>query len=112
MPPVQDDNTFAHPLPEFPVRKPGRVLPTFQEKNEIPPPHIPAFLPAFPDKHTYVQTPQFEAHEENPNKQMEVGMHAWHHGHADCAWLHMLRVQPPTLHLLKAICRISAPVHT
>lgn len=48
-------------------------MPSFQERKEVPPPHIPAFLPAFPDKHTYVHTPQFQGHEEDPAKQTQVG---------------------------------------
>lgn len=63
---------FAHSLAPYPVRKPARLYPTFQERGEAPPPHIPAFLPVFPDKHTYVATPVFPGHEENPEKQSQV----------------------------------------
>jgi len=69
---AQEDNTFAHPLPQYPVQKPGRKLPTFQDKQEAAPAHIPAFLPAFPDKHTYLQTPKFPGHEADPAKQSQV----------------------------------------
>ncbi|KAJ9523086.1 hypothetical protein QJQ45_023928, partial [Haematococcus lacustris] len=67
-----DDNTFAHALPQFPVRKPGRSMPTFKDKQEQPPPHIPDFLPAFPDRHTFVSTPQYAGHEQRPDKQAEI----------------------------------------
>jgi transcription initiation factor TFIID subunit 8 len=63
---------FAHPLPQYPVVKPGRSVPSFAEKGEQPPPHIPSFLPAFPDKHTYVHTPQYQGHERQPEKQAQV----------------------------------------
>lgn len=68
----QEDNTFAHPLTQYPIQKPGRALPSFLDKREAPPPHIPPFLPAFPDKHTYVQTPKFPGHEEDPAKQTQA----------------------------------------
>lgn len=70
---TQDDNTFAHPLASFPVRRPGRSLPTFDDRGEPPPAHVPSFLPAFPDPHTYERTPVFPGHEENPDKQTQVG---------------------------------------
>lgn len=68
------DQGFVHPLPsEYPVRAPGRSLPSWEERREEPPPHIPSWLPAFPDRHTYVRTPAFPGHEEDPVKQSEVG---------------------------------------
>ncbi len=67
------DQGFVHPLPpEYPVRGAGRQLPTWEERREAPPPHVPAWLPAFPDRHTYVRTPAFPGHEEDPAKQSEV----------------------------------------
>jgi transcription initiation factor TFIID subunit 8 len=69
---LQEENTFAHSLPQFPVRKPGRMLPTFEERGEAPPAYVPAFLPAFPDRHTYVHTPTFPGHEENPDQQTQA----------------------------------------
>ncbi len=70
--PAQDDNTFAHALTDYPIRKPARVMPTWQDKGEEPPPHIPPFLPAFPDKHTYQRTATFAGHDTNPDKQAQV----------------------------------------
>ncbi|GIL89968.1 hypothetical protein Vretifemale_17708 [Volvox reticuliferus] len=67
------DQGFVHPLPaEYPVRAPGRSLPSWEERREEPPPHIPSWLPAFPDRHTYVRAPAFPGHEEDPVKQSEV----------------------------------------
>ena len=34
-----------------------------------PPAHIPAFLPAFPDKHTYVATPAFAGNAKDAKRQ-------------------------------------------
>ena len=34
-----------------------------------PPAHIPAFLPAFPDKHTYVATPAFAGNSKDTRRQ-------------------------------------------
>ncbi|KAJ7298811.1 hypothetical protein O6H91_17G037900 [Diphasiastrum complanatum] len=49
---------FARPLPHFPVPKKRTLAPSFAQLGEEPPgPHIPAWLPAFPDPHTYRSTP-------------------------------------------------------
>lgn len=67
------DQGFVHPLPpEYPIRAPGRTLPSWEERREEAPAHIPSWLPAFPDRHTYVRTPAFPGHEEDPVKQSEV----------------------------------------
>ena len=75
---LQQEVPFAHPLPHYPVSKKPNLASTFADKKEVsqgcvscvmkvdpkpnhithaitlqtPPPHVPAFLPAFPDKHT------------------------------------------------------------
>lgn len=41
---------------------------SFAEANEVPPDHIPAFLPALPDAHTYKQTETFEGQAVQPAK--------------------------------------------
>jgi hypothetical protein len=46
--------------------------PTFADQKEPPPPHIPSFLPAFPDPHTYQHTAAFPGHEADPYKQRQV----------------------------------------
>ncbi|XP_021760503.1 transcription initiation factor TFIID subunit 8-like [Chenopodium quinoa] len=53
---------FAHPIPRFPVpvTKNSRKLqtPSFLQMGETPSSkHIPDWLPAFPDPHTYIQSP-------------------------------------------------------
>lgn len=45
---------FAHPLPHFPVIRNRESIPSFVQIGETPPSkHIPNWLPAFPDAHTY-----------------------------------------------------------
>jgi len=51
---------FARPLPRFPLQKTPRLPPSFKDAKEEPPAHIPAFLPALPDQHTYKETPVYE----------------------------------------------------
>ena len=55
----QDEVPFAHALPSFPVRRSPRPLPSFDAVGEAPPPHVPGFLPAFPDAHTHAATPLY-----------------------------------------------------
>ncbi len=100
------DQGFVHPLPaEYPVRAPGRSLPSWEERREEAAPHVPSWLPAFPDRHTYVRAPAFPGHEEDPVKQSEVGVRgargergAWqaaqqrpsvHHQGRDYRWLRL-----------------------
>nr|XP_018622713.1 transcription initiation factor TFIID subunit 8-like isoform X2 [Nicotiana tomentosiformis] len=48
---------FSQPLPCFPVIKDKRKMPSFIQMNETTAfKHIPLWLPAFPDRHTYVRT--------------------------------------------------------
>lgn len=54
---------FGHSMAPFPVRKRPKPMPTFADRAEVPPPHVPAFLPAFPDKHTYMDTPVYPCQE-------------------------------------------------
>ncbi|EOA16929.1 hypothetical protein CARUB_v10005153mg [Capsella rubella] len=54
---------FSQPLPRFPVALSDRskkMIPSFVEIGETPPGnHIPLWLPAFPDPHTYKETPMW-----------------------------------------------------
>jgi transcription initiation factor TFIID subunit 8 len=43
------------------------LLSSFKDAKEEPPAHIPAFLPALPDQHTYKETPVYEG------RQIEAG---------------------------------------
>ncbi|KAL3675144.1 hypothetical protein R1sor_025092 [Riccia sorocarpa] len=58
---------FARPLPHFPVSKKRAPPPSFAQLGETPPfPHIPAWLPAFPDPHTYKSTPVWNERKSDP----------------------------------------------
>ena len=50
---------FEHNIAPFPLRKKSKPPPTFLARGEAPPPHIPAWLPALPDRHTYQATPAY-----------------------------------------------------
>ena len=67
----EDEIPFARTVPSFPVRKKAKRLPTFVELGEEPPSNVPAFLPAFPDKHTYKSTPAYDAHDTDPKVQKD-----------------------------------------
>lgn len=59
----EEESLLLQTLPRFPVsdkRKKMMVVPSFVEVGEIPPgKHIPLWLPAFPDPHTYKETPMW-----------------------------------------------------
>jgi len=58
---------FARPVPKFPVNKIRTPPPTFAQLGELPPfPHIPPWLPAFPDPHTYQSTPVWVDRKSDP----------------------------------------------
>lgn len=58
---------FARPVPRFPVVKKRELLPTFLQMKETPPhQHIPPWLPAFPDSHTYKSTPVWNDRKTDP----------------------------------------------
>ncbi|KAG8647222.1 hypothetical protein MANES_09G066601v8 [Manihot esculenta] len=47
-------------VPPFPVVRDKRLIPSFLNMSETPPgKHIPPWLPAFPDPHTYIRTPMW-----------------------------------------------------
>ncbi|KAK4765805.1 hypothetical protein SAY87_007447 [Trapa incisa] len=55
---ISEEIPFAYPLPWFPVYRERRLIPSFSQMDETPPAdHIPYWLPALPDPHTYKQTP-------------------------------------------------------
>ncbi|KAK4432463.1 Transcription initiation factor TFIID subunit [Sesamum alatum] len=55
---IAEEIPFAQPVPRFPVIRERRMIPSFSQMGETPSlKHIPAWLPAFPDPHTYVRTP-------------------------------------------------------
>jgi transcription initiation factor TFIID subunit 8 len=58
---------FARPVPKFPVFKKRTPPPTFAQLGEQPPfAHIPPWLPAFPDPHTYQSTPVWVDRKSDP----------------------------------------------
>ncbi|XP_044489630.1 transcription initiation factor TFIID subunit 8-like [Mangifera indica] len=58
---------FAHPIPQFPVVRSRRLIPSFEQVGETPPgKHIPSWLPAFPDPHTYIHTPMWNERKSDP----------------------------------------------
>ncbi|KAK9755583.1 hypothetical protein RND81_01G036300 [Saponaria officinalis] len=61
-----EDNPFAQPIPRFPVLMNARLIPSFSEIGEIPSgKHIPDWLPAFPDPHTYLHSPVWNERRKN-----------------------------------------------
>ncbi|KAM1112370.1 hypothetical protein FF1_045201 [Malus domestica] len=49
---------FSYTIPQFPVVKDRNLNPSFwQSSVETPGEHIPSWLPAFPEPHTYAQSP-------------------------------------------------------
>lgn len=58
---------FAQPVPRFPVVKNGKLIPSFVQMGETPPgKHIPPWLPALPDPHTYIHTPVWNERATDP----------------------------------------------
>uniref|UniRef100_A0A7N0VAX1 Transcription initiation factor TFIID subunit 8 n=1 Tax=Kalanchoe fedtschenkoi TaxID=63787 RepID=A0A7N0VAX1_KALFE len=64
-----EDVPFALPLPWFPVVVERSKVPSFAEMEEKPAgKHIPDWLPAFPDPHTYVHTPMWNERKSDPRQ--------------------------------------------
>ncbi|XP_010530855.1 PREDICTED: transcription initiation factor TFIID subunit 8 [Tarenaya hassleriana] len=60
---------FVQPLPRFPVivSDSSKMIPSFVQMGEDPPgKHIPLWLPAFPDPHTYKETPMWVERASDP----------------------------------------------
>ncbi|KAL5742974.1 hypothetical protein ACOSP7_029706 [Xanthoceras sorbifolium] len=63
----KEEIAFVQPIPQFPVIKSRRLIPSFSEMSETPPgKHIPSWLPAFPDPHTYIHTPMWNERKSDP----------------------------------------------
>ncbi|EOY07895.1 TBP-associated factor 8, putative [Theobroma cacao] len=63
----KEEIPFAQPVPQFPVVRNRKLIPSFEHMNETPPgKHIPAWLPAFPDPHTYIHTPMWNERASDP----------------------------------------------
>ncbi|GAA0149834.1 hypothetical protein LIER_08913 [Lithospermum erythrorhizon] len=62
---------FAQPVPSFPVVKHQVGIPSFMQMGETPEvKHVPAWLPAFPDAHTYRRTPVWNERMTDPREDM------------------------------------------
>ncbi|KAM7264320.1 hypothetical protein ACFE04_002003 [Oxalis oulophora] len=62
-----EDIPFAQPVPSFPIVRDRKRIPSFLHMEETPPgKHIPAWLPALPDPHTYIQTPMWNERATDP----------------------------------------------
>lgn len=58
---------FARPVPRFPVTRSRKPTPSFAQIGEVPSgKHIPDWLPAFPDPHTYIHTPVWNERATDP----------------------------------------------
>ncbi|KAK8588721.1 hypothetical protein V6N13_087624 [Hibiscus sabdariffa] len=63
----KDEIPFAQPVPKFPVVRNRKLIPSFEHMNETPSgKHIPNWLPAFPDPHTYNHTPMWNERASDP----------------------------------------------
>lgn len=63
---------FPHVVARYPVMQQQPSAPTFLDRHEPHPQHIPAHFPAFPDTHTYQHTPAFQGHEPDAQRQRQA----------------------------------------
>ncbi|KAK7294192.1 hypothetical protein RJT34_17078 [Clitoria ternatea] len=64
-----DEVPFVQPIPRFPVIRERSSIPSFIQMGETPPSkHIPAWLPALPDPHTYIHTPVWDERVSDPRE--------------------------------------------
>ncbi|KAJ0940843.1 putative transcription factor Hap3/NF-YB family [Helianthus annuus] len=58
---------FAQPVARFPIVRSRRLTPSFVQMGETPEfKHVPDWLPAFPDPHTYVYSPVWNERTSDP----------------------------------------------
>lgn len=63
------ETPLAQPIPNFPVIRERRNIPSFVQMGETPPSkHIPPWLPALPDPHTYIHTPVWDERVSDPRE--------------------------------------------
>lgn len=71
-----DDVPFAYAIPQFPVVKDRNLTPSFLQVGKEPPEdHIPAWLPVFPEPHTYAPLPTPDVKAMEPMVKMEQKKH-------------------------------------
>nr|XP_043612697.1 transcription initiation factor TFIID subunit 8-like [Erigeron canadensis] len=64
---VSDEFPFAQPVASFPVVRDIKLMPSFAQMGEVPEfKHVPEWLPAFPDAHTYIHTPVWNERKLDP----------------------------------------------
>ncbi|XP_071709434.1 transcription initiation factor TFIID subunit 8-like [Rutidosis leptorrhynchoides] len=64
---VSEEVPFAQPVHSFPIVKDRKLTPSFVQMGETPEfKHVPEWLPAFPDPHTYIQTPVWNERTSDP----------------------------------------------
>ncbi|XP_022859864.1 transcription initiation factor TFIID subunit 8-like [Olea europaea var. sylvestris] len=62
-----EETPFAQPVPHFPVVREWRLIPSFLQMGETPGfKHIPKWLPAFPDPHTYIHSAMWNERVSDP----------------------------------------------
>ncbi|KAI3522839.1 hypothetical protein L1887_00890 [Cichorium endivia] len=58
---------FAQPVSTFPIARDRRLTPSFLQMGETPEfKHVPDWLPAFPDPHTYIHSPVWNERTSDP----------------------------------------------
>ncbi|KAA8518722.1 hypothetical protein F0562_016504 [Nyssa sinensis] len=66
---LAEEIPFAQSVPHFPVKQNRRMTPSFVQMGEVPASkHIPAWLPAFPDPHTYIYSPMWNERATDPRE--------------------------------------------
>ncbi|CAL0305784.1 unnamed protein product [Lupinus luteus] len=66
---VDNEVPFDKPIPRFPIIGYRRNLPSFSQLGETPASkHIPNWLPALPDPHTYIYTPVWNERVSDPRE--------------------------------------------
>ena len=63
---------FAHALAPYPIQRQAVGAPSCADLGEKPPQHVPSFLPAFPDPHTYQNTPAFKMQSTDSKQHQQV----------------------------------------
>lgn len=64
---VSEEVPFAQPVHKFPIVKDRKLTPSFVQMGEIPEfKHVPEWLPAYPDPHTYIHTPVWNERTSDP----------------------------------------------
>lgn len=62
-----EDLPFAQPVSSFPIVRDRRLTPSFLQMGETPEfKHVPDWLPAFPDPHTYIHSPVWNERSSDP----------------------------------------------